>query len=97
MNKLELDKIKPLLRENRIKYAAVFGSYSKGKETSDSDIDILVKFKKPLSISLLGFVRLERQISEKLQKEVDLVTVDGISKYMKDDVMKEMKIFYGQK
>ena len=46
---MELEKIKtkiiPILRRCDVEKAALFGSYVKGEEREDSDIDILVKFK----------------------------------------------------
>ena len=37
-------KIIPILRRYDVEKAALFGSYVKGEEREDSDIDILVKF-----------------------------------------------------
>ena len=46
---MELEEIKtkiiPILRRYDVEKAALFGSYVKGEEREDSDIDILVKFK----------------------------------------------------
>jgi len=38
-------KIIPIIRRYDVERAALFGSYVKGEEREDSDIDILVKFK----------------------------------------------------
>lgn len=49
----------------------VFGSYARGEETSDSDVDILITFKKPSFDSLMGaYLYLEKL----LNKKIDLVT-----------------------
>ena len=58
-------------------------------------IDLLVKFNQP--VSLLNVIKLEREISEKLNKKVDLVTEGALSPYIKDYVYKDLKVFYGQR
>lgn len=49
-------KIIPILKKNDVIKAGIFGSYARGEETKNSDLDILVKTKK--SMSLLGFSHL---------------------------------------
>ena len=58
----------------------IFGSYARSEYNSDSDIDILVKFKE--TKSLLELVKIENELSEKLGIKVDLVT-EGAIKNMK--------------
>ena len=36
-------KIVPILRKNKVKRAGIFGSYARGKQKKNSDIDILVE------------------------------------------------------
>ncbi len=50
----------------------LFGSFARGEEHSESDIDILVKFKE--TISLLDLVKIHNELSLKLGKKIDLVT-----------------------
>ena len=50
----------------------VFGSTARGESNQESDIDLLVKFAEKKS--LLGLVRLERELSEALGRKVDLLT-----------------------
>jgi uncharacterized protein len=54
----------------------IFGSYARGDNKKDSDIDILVKFKE--SPSLLTIVKLENDLSEILGVKVDLVTTGAL-------------------
>lgn len=56
---------------------AIFGSYARNEQTKDSDIDILVKFNK--GITLLQLIRLENELSEKLGIKVDLVTEGALT------------------
>lgn len=63
----------------------IFGSYSFGDFKKNSDVDILVEFKEP--ISLFKFMKLEDYLSCKLGKKVDLVSKNGIKKYIKKDIL----------
>ena len=75
----------------------LFGSYLKGTQKESSDIDILVKLK-PRSerppLGLLKWVALEEELSEKLNREVDLVSEDGLSPYIRPYVDREKVILY---
>lgn len=67
----------------------IFGSFARKEETPESDIDILVKFGK--TISLLDLAKIHRELSRILGKNVDLVTEGSIKnerlrKYIYDDL-----------
>ncbi len=55
----------------------LFGSYAKGEQTQESDIDLLVEFVD--RISLLKIARIERELSEKTGYKIDLLTNKSIS------------------
>jgi len=76
------------LKKEGAKRIALFGSYSRGEERKDSDVDIIVEFSKPKS--LLEFVGIEQELSEKTGKKIDLLTENSISPYLIDRVKKEM-------
>lgn len=54
----------------------VFGSFVRGQEDPDSDLDVLVDFRAP--ISLLRFIELEQLLSDRLGVRVDLVMRDSL-------------------
>ena len=62
----------PELREKySVNYLGIFGSYIRGEQTKDSDLDILVQFdKKP---GLFKYIELEDYLSDLLGVKVDLV------------------------
>jgi len=65
----------------------LFGSYVKGKQTDNSDIDILVEFEKP--ITLIQFLKLENYFSQLLGLKVDLVMKKSLKSHIKKQVLKE--------
>jgi len=94
MNRSELfQKIALMLKDYGAKKVAVLGSYVRGEESQDSDIDVIVEFSERKS--LLEFVRIERELSEELGVKVDLLTEKSISPYLIENVKKEMRVIYG--
>jgi predicted nucleotidyltransferase len=84
------DTIRDVLQTEGADYVAVFGSYVRGEETSESDIDILVRFAEPTS--LLDVTRIERELSDELGIQVDLVTEQSLSPYIADHVHSECEV-----
>ena len=71
----------------------IFGSYARNEQTKDSDIDILVKLNK--GITLLQLVRLENELSEKLGINVDLVTEGALTnEKLKRAIIKDLEIIF---
>jgi len=93
MNKQEIfEKIIKFLKNEGAKRISVFGSYVRGEEKRESDIDIIVEFSERKS--LLELVRIERELSEFLGIKVDLLTEQSISPYLIDSIRKEMEVIY---
>jgi len=82
------NKIRKILKKNNIAQAGIFGSYVRGEQKKNSDIDLLVKIKDP-KMSLLGFIKLKHEIEDKLGKKIDLVEYDAIKPQIKDQILKE--------
>jgi len=89
LKKIKAQIIK-ILKQNKIKRAGIFGSYAEGKQRKNSDIDILIEPTKNMGF---GFAGLEIELSEKLNKKVDLVSYNGLSPFLKERILKqEVKI-----
>ncbi|MGC8720946.1 MAG: nucleotidyltransferase family protein, partial [Thermodesulforhabdaceae bacterium] len=66
----------------------VFGSYARGEQKAQSDIDILVRFKD--GATLFDFVGLAEFLEEKLGIKVDLLSERAIRPELKENVIKEL-------
>ena len=86
INKIK-KKIKPILKENKVKKAGIFGSYARGEESENSDIDILIDLDK--NLSLLKLIELKIKLEKILKKKVDLIEYDLIHPLIKKDAFKE--------
>ena len=75
--KSKIRDLKPVLTERfGVSEIGIFGSFLRGAEKPDSDLDILVDFGKP--IGLFHFIRLENFLSNELGVKVDLVMKDSL-------------------
>jgi len=80
-------KIISTLKKNHVIKAGIFGSYARGEQKEDSDIDILVEISKP--ISLLDFSGLKIELEETIGKKVDLVEYETIKPLIKKHILNE--------
>ncbi len=71
----------------------IFGSFARKEDTPESDIDILVRFKR--TISLFDLVKIERELSSLLGKKVDLVTEPALkNEKLKHYIYKDLQIIF---
>ena len=71
----------------------VFGSYSRGENTSKSDIDLLVDLRSP--ITLLQLVKIEMDLSEMTGVKIDLITKGALkNKTLIDTINKDLQIIF---
>jgi predicted nucleotidyltransferase len=73
--------------------AYLFGSYSRNEADDKSDIDILVDLDYSKHIGL-GFVTMQSDLQQKLQRKIDLISSKAISKYIKPFVEKDKVLIY---
>ena len=68
-----LAALMPELRQQHgVRSLALFGSYARGEQTAQSDLDLLVEFDR--TPGLLGFVALAQALEDQLGLRVDLAT-----------------------
>lgn len=92
INSIKSKKFVNILKRNHVTYLGLCGSYARQEQDENSDIDLLVKFSK--RIGLLDHIKLKRELSQLFGREVDLLTENSISPYLKDRMLKEMKVIY---
>lgn len=89
--KLDVNQIKskilPVLKEANVAHASLFGSYVRGEQREDSDVDMLVEI--PRGTGLFGFVGLKHKLEKVLGKKVDLVTYKSIHPRLQDRILRE--------
>ena len=79
----------PMLKKKyHVKKMGIFGSFAKGKQTKNSDIDILVEFNSP--IGFFAFLEMENFLSKSLHRKVDLVSKKAVKKAVKKEILREV-------
>lgn len=58
-----------------VKRIGIFGSFAKGIQKEDSDVDVLIEFERPIG---LNFIELAEYIEKVLNKKVNIVTSGGL-------------------
>ena len=74
MNQSIASKIAEYFATKPVVRAYIFGSYARGENGPDSDIDILVTFDRTAKVSLFDHVSMAYDLQDLLGMEVDLVT-----------------------
>lgn len=80
-------------RRHHIRWLALFGSVLRDDYTSHSDVDVLVEFE-PGKTPGLAFFGMQDELSELLGRKVDLHTPAFLSRYFRDQVLREAKVVY---
>jgi uncharacterized protein len=91
-----LDEIKQILSERKswlcetyqITELGIFGSYARGEQTQDSDVDILIDYEQ--APTLFKLVNLRDYLKDLTGLSVDIVTKNGLKPGIRDQVLSEV-------
>ena len=91
----KIESIKDYFRTRPVLKAYLFGSYLHGNANKESDIDILVDLDYSQKIGL-QFIQMKMDLEKLLENKVDLVSSNGMSKYIKPIVDSEKRLIYAK-
>jgi len=84
----KLKRLKPFLSNKfSVEKIGYFGSYSRNEQTKESDIDILVEFRKPVGWE---FFDLQEFLENELKIKVDLVSSRALKEQLRDTILKQV-------
>ncbi len=92
--KSQKERIAEFCRRHHIRKLALFGSVLRDDFRSDSDVDILVEFEPRVSVGFLHLAEMELELTGLLGRRVDLRTPAELSRYFRDEVLKEAEVQY---
>ena len=95
LDKTKIESIKSYFKTRPVLKAYLFGSYVNGKADIESDIDILVDLDYSQKIGL-QFIQMKIDLEKLLKNKVDLVSSNGMSKYIKPIVDTEKQLIYAK-
>lgn len=84
--------IQNICLQEGISYLALFGSHARGDQKPNSDVDLLVKYRKPVGFSELYDT--EEKFKKTFKRKVDLVTVGGLKKHLFPYIKPDLVVLY---
>jgi uncharacterized protein len=94
MNAQITQKIIDYFKDKPVKKVYLFGSYARGEETPESDVDILVDLDPEARVGGFQFGGMLEDLKDILFKDVDLLTRNSISKYILPYVENDKILIY---
>jgi len=91
---INIEKIQMYFINKPILKTYLFGSYARKEQNEKRDIDILIEIDKTQRIDLFDFIGWQFDLESLLQKKVDLVTTDSISKFIKPYIDNDKILIY---
>jgi len=92
-----IPKIQGYFSEQPIEKAWIFGSCSRGENTRNSDVDILVKYTENQTISLYLISKIMVNLSKLINKKVDLVEDGQLMDFAVESVNRDKILIYERK
>lgn len=92
-----IPKIAEIFSSQPIDKAWLFGSFSRGEETPESDIDLLVRFDNTAGVTLLTYARIYRMLRDTLNREVGLVQEGTLKPFAAETADKDKVLIYERK
>ncbi len=90
-----IPKIRAFFADQPVKRAWLFGSCSRGEETDNSDVDILVEYDRSNArISLMTISRMIISLGEILHRNVDIIEDGRVMPFARDNVGKDRIMIY---
>jgi predicted nucleotidyltransferase len=84
-----LRNLKPTLSEKfEVERIGYFGSFARGEQKADSDIDIIVEFRRPLG---WAFFDLQELLEKEFQRKVDLVSSKALKEQLRDEILSQTR------
>jgi uncharacterized protein len=82
-------KTAPIFKKYPVKRAGLFGSFVRGEDRKDSDVDFLVEFFENTPFSIFDVAGVQIELQEKLQRDVDLVEYKSVKPVLKKYILPE--------
>ena len=88
------DEIREIIARYPVRNPRIFGSAARGDDAEGSDLDLLVEFLPGRRVSLFTLGGMIMELRDLTGLAVDLRTVNDLSKYFRDKVLREAKLLY---
>jgi predicted nucleotidyltransferase len=80
----------PRIRALGVRRLGLFGSFVRGEQSTDSDVDVLVEFEQGQK-TFDHFIQLSFLLEDLLRHRVELVTTEGLSPHIGPKILREVE------
>ena len=94
MSEQMIQTIRDYLATQPVERAWLFGSYARGEEREDSDIDLLVDFDEEAKVGLFKYMHIINGLKDLLNKDVDLVVEGTLLPFAVESANQDKKLIY---
>lgn len=84
-------------KDKPVKKAYLFGSFVRGENSENSDIDVLIDLDYEKGADFFLFIEMQENLTKLTGRKVDLVSSNGLSKFIKPIIDKEKQLIYEKK
>ena len=88
-----VDSIREVLVDEPVKKSWLFGSYARGQEKSDSDVDLLVEME-PNNLTILVFLGIQTRLERATRKQVDLIEDECLEDFARSSADNDKILIY---
>jgi predicted nucleotidyltransferase len=92
---IPVDQIEEFCKSHHIKHLSLYGSVLTDRFTDASDVDVLVEFDPNHIPGFFGLIDMEDEMSVIIGRKIDLHTPKDLSRYFRDEVIKQAYPLYG--
>ena len=89
-----INNLRKFFATQPVEKAWVFGSFSRGDDAQQSDIDLLVRFENDAQITLFKYASMAYSLQKLLHKRVDLVEEGQLKEFAVDSVEQDKILIY---
>ena len=91
-----INKLTPIFEQYPIKRAAIFGSYSRGEQTNDSDLDLLLELDQTNELPDIIYVIWD-ELEQSITLKTDIITLKALENTpnaVRERILRDMRYIY---
>ena len=85
--------VTPVLKKYGVRRASVYGSFARGEERPDSDVDFVIDLS-TTHMGMFSYMRFINEMEEVLNRKVDIITDASMSPHMRPFIEKDLTTIY---
>ena len=89
-----IEQVRTFCRRYGVRELALFGSAARDDSNAGRDVDLLVEFNPETEVGFITLSRMQRELSEILSRQVDLVPKQGLKPRIRQAVLSSAKVVY---